>query len=403
MDELWLDTETRSTLDVKKVGAAKLAEDPTLQILSAHFAVDDEPVAHWRGAFAPGAADFEDPERNPAFARFLDGIEADKPVWCHNAPFDFQVWNACAARYGFPALRLEQMRDSAAVARSLNLPGSLGAIAKIMGRAKLENRTYHKLWKIGKDGSYHCTEDMRPTYEEMLKYGDVDVEEMRFFVRNVPVGVDWDEYHTAERINLRGVSIDLPWCREALLRRDIVMEEVKGELDYLTYGAVKTPKQSTAARLWVEAELLRAGLIEPDQHITKQFKKRRPGDVTFYTETRPCFDKATRRELRETLLEGDDPEEIAHVLDVLDLLEEGAAAAVSKYEAATKRTCADGRMRGMYVFGGAQQTGRFTSNGMQTHNLKRAQVKGSIKEAQQKARTLEELSTLLRATLKAGG
>lgn len=401
-DRALFDIETRSTLDVKKVGAAKLAEDPTLQILSVHYALDDEPVRHWRGAFAPGPADFAGPEADEHFVRFMDAIEDDIPTYAHNAMFDFQVWNACAGRYGFPALRLEQMRDTAAMCRALNLPGSLAAVGKILGLPKLDNRTYHKLWKIGK-GGLHCSEDMRATYEEMLTYGDGDVEVMREIIRQLPDGVDWEQYHTSERINLRGVSIDLPWCRKALLRRDDVLEEVKSELDFLTYGAVKTPKQATAAREWVEAELLRAGLIAPDQHITKQFKKRREGDVTFYTETRPCFDKSVRRELRETLLESEDPEAVAHVLDVLDILEEGAAAAVSKYEAALTRTCADGRMRGMYVFGGAQQTGRFTSNGMQTHNLKRAKVKGSIVEAQKQARSLEELSKLLRATLKAEG
>lgn len=402
----YFDLETRSTWDVKKVGAAKLAEDPTLRILSCHFAIDDRPIAHWRGVF--GGPDqrpecFDDPETDEYFAEFMDNIENDCTVWAHNCMFDFQIWNACAERYGFPGLQLEQMRDSAAICRALNLPGALGQVAKMLGLQKLDNSTYHPLWKIAKNAGPVPAENLRALFEHMLTYGDGDVDVMRDIINTLPNGVDWEEYIAAERVNLRGVSVDLDWCQRAVAQKDEVMEQVKEELDYMTYGAVQTPKQTAAAREWVEGELLREGLLEPGEHLTKQFKKRRKNDVTFYTETRPCFDKSVRRELKEQLLECEDPEALAHVLDVLDLLEEGAASSVSKYEAALRRANADGRLRGMYIFGGAQQTGRFTSNGMQTHNLLRAKVKGSIAEAMDKARTLAEVAQLLRATLKAEG
>src|SRR5690606_14905146 len=35
-----------------------------------------------------------------------------------------------------------------------------------------------------------------------------------------------------------------------------------------------------------------------------------------------------------------------------------------------------GRLKGQYTFNGAQQTGRFSSRGVQTHNLTRASLKG---------------------------
>jgi len=403
MTEFFLDLETRSRADVKKVGVYAMAEDPTLRILSAHFAFDDGPVSHWRGAFAPGPQD--DEQINEAFADLLDAIEDGARGWAHNAAFDFTIWNACAERYDFPHLRPGQLRDSAVVCRALNLPGALGAVAKATGGAKLPNKTFHPLWKIrDEDEAIPDTDAFQALYEEMLVYGDMDVEEMRRQLRLFPTLPEriWREYEVSETINRRGVRVDLDWCREAVSRVAEVGAEVSAELEYLTFGAVQTPKQSAAARQWFELELSRAGLLAEDEHVTKQFKKRRSDGVGFYTEERPCFDRATRREWRERLLEHPQAEDIAHVVDMLDLMEEGAAAATAKYAAAIARASKDGRLRGMYVFGGAQQTGRYTAGGLQPHNLVRAKVKGSVPEAQKAACTLAEMSKLLRTTITAG-
>ena len=41
------DIETRSTVDLKKVGAAKYAADPSTEVLCVAYAVDDGPVQLW--------------------------------------------------------------------------------------------------------------------------------------------------------------------------------------------------------------------------------------------------------------------------------------------------------------------------------------------------------------------
>ena len=42
------DIETRSTNDLKKIGAAKYAADPSTGVLCMAYAVDDGPVQLWR-------------------------------------------------------------------------------------------------------------------------------------------------------------------------------------------------------------------------------------------------------------------------------------------------------------------------------------------------------------------
>ena len=60
----FLDLETRSLRSVKDRGVDAMVEGDGM-ILSAHYAVDDAPVANWRGAF------YDDPDPTP----LLDAIE----------------------------------------------------------------------------------------------------------------------------------------------------------------------------------------------------------------------------------------------------------------------------------------------------------------------------------------
>jgi hypothetical protein len=56
------DYETRSRVDLRKVGAAKYAADKTTEVLCAGYAVDDGPVLLWR----PGdPVPMDSPKRRP--------------------------------------------------------------------------------------------------------------------------------------------------------------------------------------------------------------------------------------------------------------------------------------------------------------------------------------------------
>jgi DNA polymerase len=75
---------------------------------------------------------------------------------------------------------------------------------------------------------------------------------------------------------------------------------------------------------------------------------------------------------RATLLAGAIPPQVRYVLELID---DTAYSAVSKHAAAVKRVSPDGRLRGSYVLNGAAQTGRFSSTGLQVHNLPRLEYK----------------------------
>jgi len=64
----------------------------------------------------------------------------------------------------------------------------------------------------------------------------------------------------------------------------------------------------------------------------------------------------------------------------LELREYGGAASPMKFNKIASQAD-NGRLKGSYVFNGAPQTGRFSSRGVQIHNLPRA----SLKELEEQA------------------
>lgn len=371
VSRVWLDLETRSRLDVTKVGVDRLCEDPTLRILSVHYALDDDPVTNWRGAFGGRIVPLQDPDTlDPDPVRLLHAIEDGAEVWAHNVRFDRMVWNTCAPTLGWPLIRVEQTRDSAGLCRLGHWPASLKGAAQMAGGQKLANTTYRALWNAANP----LTPDSRPLYEDMLRYGDRDVDEMRRVVDALPAPYPgfWDEWIASERVNDRGFAVDLDWCRIASAARERLTAEESDTLARLTSGMVRTPKQTAAAMRWTELML---GMGDEFAVV----KKRRIGGdrAGFRTEVRAGFDKNVRQNLREALLDdpaSGEPEQV--VLDVLDAIDAGSGAAVAKYDATLDRASADGRLRGSYILRGASQTGRFSAGGLQPHNLIRYHVKG---------------------------
>jgi hypothetical protein len=381
MPQLWgagviyFDTETRSTLDVTEVGAHAMAADPTLQIISMHWAFDDGPVQHWRGLFSDGVVvSLQDPPPVELFDRIAAG--EDIAIW--NDAFDRLVWNAVAARrHGMPHIKMEQVIDAAAVARSHNIPGKLeNAAANWLPpeMRKLGNQSFRPLW------SHHTP--LLPShaglYAEMLKYGDHDVIAMRAILKRL---LPWDattrrDYLAAERINMRGVGVDLQWAAKAVTFREAITADVGQRLSDLTGGEITSVSQYVRHRKWAEAQMNEAGFTLVEEHMSVTKKKLRADGAGYYTKVSKGFDKNVRAKIRE-VLEDEAPRNMdcPQVLELIDLLDEAAGSAAVKYAAALDRANGDGVLRGMYIWSGASQTGRFSAGGMQPHNLIRKSVK----------------------------
>ena len=134
MPLLHRDCETRSVLDLTKVGAHKYAVHPTTDIWFYRFAVDDGPIRIWVPG-DPVPPEIIEAARNP-----------DWLVTAWNDHFERLVERQILApRYGWPVVPIERHRCSMAAAMALALPASLEKAAIALGLEERKDKAGHRL------------------------------------------------------------------------------------------------------------------------------------------------------------------------------------------------------------------------------------------------------------------
>src|SRR5262245_35770194 len=148
------DYETRSRLELKRVGAFKYAADPSTEVLCCTYATDNGSVQLWaRGDPVP--PEFFEAEANPAW-------------WAaaHNAQFEMVIEQLLLApRYGWPVIPLERQRCTMALCLMHALPGKLELAAEALCLAHQKDRAGHRLMlMMSKPRRPHKDEDPAGTY-----------------------------------------------------------------------------------------------------------------------------------------------------------------------------------------------------------------------------------------------
>jgi DNA polymerase bacteriophage-type len=131
-----IDVETRSLADLRKVGAARYAADPSTDVWCAAYAIDDQPVELW----LPG-------EPVPA-AIVKAATDPDCLLIAHSAGFETTILHhILTPRHGWPEITLERWRCTQAACLALALPASLGKVAAVLGLShqKGDDRIMHQL------------------------------------------------------------------------------------------------------------------------------------------------------------------------------------------------------------------------------------------------------------------
>jgi DNA polymerase len=202
------DIETRSEADLKAVGAAKYAADPSTEILCMTYAVDDEPVQLW----LPG---------DPVPSEFIEAVA--NPSWiveAHNASFEIaHAKSILEPRHGFPAIPIERRRCSMAKAYAAALPGKLEKAIEALSlpypKDKAGQVLMRRMTKPQPDGSW--IEDAA-SLERLCDYCRRDVEAERALSKALPP-LTADEQALWEldaRINERGFAVDAALLEAAL-------------------------------------------------------------------------------------------------------------------------------------------------------------------------------------------
>ena len=320
---IYLDFETRSTCDLKSAGVYNYAQDLTTEVLCMSYAVDDGEVLTW----LPG-------QPLPDFTGHR--------IMAHNAAFERLIcWYVLQKNYP-----LESFYCTAAQARANCAPGSLEDAGRFMGASmKKDHRGAALIRKM-------CVPPYQESAEltaEMIQYCEQDVRAMRAISQAMRPLSDEElaDYHVNERINDRGVLVDVPLCRaavsyaatEATEIAEIVKEVSQGELI-----SVRSPKM----RQWVWDR------VGPEARalMTKDDKV--------------SIDKTVRANLLNC--DGVPPD----VQEIIQCADDLWASSVAKFNRLAQLADEeDSRVRGAFVFAGGSATGRASSYGAQVHNFTR--------------------------------
>ncbi len=351
MNSISIDLETYSSVDITKCGAYKYAEAPDFEILLFGYAVDGGDVQ---------VIDLANGESIPQ--DILDALTDDSIIkWAFNANFE----RVCLSRYlADQGISLDPFQDnhilSAECSRFLNpaswrctmvwsaymgLPLSLAAVGKVLGldeQKMTEGKSLIRYFcspcaptKVngGRTRNLPCHAPDKWTAFKDYNRRDVEVEmaiQERLTKFPVPDFV-WEEYHLDQKINDRGILVDMTLVENAISIDTRSHEAFMDKLKQLT------------------------GLDNPNS--VQQMK----GWLSEHDLETESLDKKAVAELLNTA----SPE----IAEVLSLRQKIAKSSVKKYIAMKNTACADNRARGTFRFYGANRTGRFSGKNIQLQNL----------------------------------
>jgi DNA polymerase len=310
-------------------------------VLCLAYAFDDEDVELW----VPG---------QPFPQRVNDHFANGGQIRVHNAAFDRLIlWYVLCPDLDLPEPALEQFYCTAAQARSNCAPGSLEDVGRFAGASmKKDHKGAALVRKCCLPPFKHTPDDLAALFE----YCKQDVRAMRAISKSLRelTPEELADYHVNERINDRGVKVDVDLCHAAMRYSEAERVEIEARVVELTEGAV-TSVRSPKMRAWV---LERLGL--------EARKLARSKD-------KDSIDKT----VRANLLAMENPDEVPPaVAEVIQCADDLWASSTAKFgRLASLADDEDQRVRGAFVFAGGAATGRAASYGAQVHNFPRKSAK----------------------------
>lgn len=339
---LTIDIETYSPIDLACCGVYKYAEHPDFTILLFGYAVDDGEVK---------VVDLAKGERIPhdILLALTDPLVTK---WAFNAAFE----RVCLSRYlrehclsHFLSYGNERdtvgkyldplgWKCSQVLASSLGFPLSLKDLGEALGLSEKKMDEGSRLIGLfslpGQEGR-RKPEDYPEEWALFKKYNrrDVEVEikvRKAFASFRTPASL-WEEYHEDQRINDRGIPVDIPFVKAALSMGEKAGMDLLSRLKHLT-GLIN-PKSPCQMKAWLSAKGQKA-------------------------------DSLTKKETAKLLASS-----TGAVKEALMLYGQVQKSSLAKYGAMIDTVCDDGRARGMFRFYGAARSGRWAGRHIQLQNL----------------------------------
>lgn len=351
LNDISIDIETYSDVNLAKCGVYKYAESPNFEILLFGYAVDGGKVS---------VIDLAQGEKIPP--EIFDALTDDSVIkWAFNANFERICLSSYLAGLGVSLdpfhdnhplstvmtqfLNPESWRCSMIWSATMGLPLSLEGAGSVLGLEKqklTEGKELIKYFcqpctptKANGGRTRNLPSDAPDKWTLFKKYNRRDVEtEMGIKARLAKFPVPdfvWDEYHIDQEINDRGVRLDMDLVEKAITIDTRSRTELTAAIKKLT--GLKNPNSVQQMKQWLSDNGL---------------------------ETDSLGKKAVAKLLKTA------PPELQTVLKLRQQL---AKSSVRKYQTMQKAVCKDGRARGMFQFYGASRTGRWAGRLIQMQNL----------------------------------
>lgn len=380
-DFCFFDTETRAAPDladprwgnVKFAGTHRYSRSSKVIILT--YAIGLGPVKAWvQEDFGKSLRWSDAPADLREFLTRAQQGEAWFVAW--NAAFDREVTNySIAALTRKPSLPVEAVIDASPQAMASGLPAGLGHAASVLKTRRKVDAGKHLIGIFcAANGGTPQTHPKE--WQEFIHYACEDVEAMRDIFRSTRQlsRRDWEEYWAAEHINMRGVPIDRAYVERASALADVYASRAAADVRRIT-GNDWGPKHHVALANWtfdrleptqpelcdVMATTYEEGDSEDDWVIGKvSLDRERIERIILVLEALDAEQGLTDDELA--------------ALELCEVKLYGAGSTVLKFDKMLPMLSEDDRLRCQYVFNGAAQTGRFSSRGVQLHNLTRQWV-----------------------------
>lgn len=331
-----IDYETRSRADLRKVGQWRYAQDPSTGILCFAYKIDDGHIRSWR----MGEAIPKD---------LIAAIKRGDIIVAFNANFERAITECCGVKLGIPLPKVEQWRDTQAIALMCSLPASLEMVAQVLGTRQQKDKEgkalINKFSKPKKDGTFAEPKDHPHEFARLVAYCKQDVATESDVYDALPIqdlGVLENKvWQLDSDINRRGIPMDMPLILGAVEIERRAQATAQKELSTLTKGMITAPGQG--ARI-----------------------------VQFASEHGCDWLKDVKSETLSAAMKRKDLPQVVRA--VIRVRQRTSQAAVKKYTAAKNAMCHDNKIRSIHGYHGAH-TGRWTAKLLQTQNLARPKLK----------------------------
>ena len=335
MKSISIDIETYSSANLQKSGVYRYAESDDFEILLFGYSVD--------GGDAQ-VVDLACDEVIPADV--LSALQDETVIkWAFNGMFE----RVCLSKHlGLTAgeyIDPESWRCSMIWSAYMGLPLSLEGVGAVLGLEK------QKLTE-GKDLIRYFCSPCSPTKSNGGRLRNLPEHDMekwwRFKAYNLrdveaemsiqqklskfPVPeIVWEEYHLDQKINDRGIAVDMEFVKRAVEMDEHSREKLTALMKIIT--DLENPNSVRQMKGWLADNGLET-------------------------------DSLGKKAVAELLKTAPDP-----LSEVLELRQQLAKSSVKKYTAMENAVCCDSRARGMFQFYGANRTGRFSGRLIQLQNL----------------------------------